>query len=157
HQRLAVLAQNHVTRLKIAMEHAPAVCVLGGIADVREPPQQVAELERAAAGVALERLVAVEPVDGLLEAVAPDEPHGVVRPTALVDAQAVDGDDPRVFQPAGDLGLEQKATATLRVVGVAREDLLQGDLAVELGIEGDEDRTQASRGMGPEDAESPAE
>ena len=45
---------------------------------------------------------------GLLEAVAADEPHGVVGPAVGVGAQAVDRDDPRVLQPAGDLGLEQE-------------------------------------------------
>ena len=40
-----------------------------------------------------------------------------------------------------------------RVVGVAVEDLLEGDLAVQLGVEGDEDGAQAAPGVGPEDAE----
>ena len=153
HERLAVLADDHVARLDVAMEHAPAVGVLDGVADVDEPPQQVAQLERAAARVAPERRVGVESLDRLLEAVSPDEPHRVVRPLAVVGPQAVDRDDARVLQPAGDLGLEQEATAAVRVVGVAWEDLLEGDLAVELGVEGDEDGAQTARGVGPEDAE----
>ncbi len=91
--------------------------------------------------------------DRLLEAVAPDEPHGVVRPAVAVAAQAVDRHDPGVFEPAGDLGLEDEPGAAGGVVGVVVEDLLERDLAVELGVEGDEDGAQPAAGMGPEDAE----
>ena len=58
-----------------------------------------------------------------------------------------------MLQPAGDLGLEQEAGAAGRVVGVPVEDLLERHLAVELGVEGDEDRAQSAAGVGPEDAE----
>ena len=92
-------------------------------------------------------------VGGLLEAVAPDEPHGVVGPAVGVGAQAVDRDDPRVLEPAGDLGLEQEAGAADRVVGVLVEDLLERHLAVQLLVEGDEDGAQSAAGVGPEDAE----
>ena len=92
-------------------------------------------------------------LDRLLEAVAPDEPHGVVRPAVAVGAQAVDRDDARVLQPAGDLGLEQEPLAAGRVVGVVVEDLLEGDLAVQLAVERHEDGTQPAPGVGPEDAE----
>ena len=95
----------------------------------------------------------MESLDRLLEAVAPDEPHRVVRPAAVVSPQAVDRDDAGVLQPAGDLSLEHEAPAAVRVVGVAGEDLLERDLAVELGVEGDEDGAQAAGGMGPQDAE----
>ena len=95
----------------------------------------------------------MEALDGLLEAVAADEPHGVVGPAVGVGAQAVDRDDARVLQPAGDLGLEQEPLAADRVVGVVVEDLLERHLAVQLGVEGDEDGAQAAPGVGPEDAE----
>ena len=36
---------------------------------------------------------------------------------------------------------------------MAVEDLLQRHLAVQLGVEGDEDRAQAAPGVGPQDAE----
>ena len=36
-----------------------------------------------------------------------------------------------MLQPAGDLGLDEEALADRRVVGVAVEDLLQRDLALE--------------------------
>ena len=96
---------------------------------------------------------AVKPLDRLLEAIALDEPHRVIRPPAVVGAQPVHRDDPRVLQPAGDLGLDEKTLAADRVVGVVVEDLLERHLTVQLAVEGDEDRPQAASGMRPEDAE----
>ena len=58
-----------------------------------------------------------------------------------------------MFQPAGDLGLDEEPGAAGGVVGVVVEDLLEGDLAVQLGVERHEDRPQPAAGMGPEDAE----
>ena len=58
-----------------------------------------------------------------------------------------------MLEPPGDLGLEQEAGAAVRVVGVAVEDLLQRDLAVQLRVEGHGDGPQAAPGVGPEDAE----
>ena len=104
-------------------------------------------------GSVLQGLVGVEAVDGLLEPVAPDEPHGVIGPSVGVASQAVDRDDAGMLEPAGDLGLEQEPLAADRVVGVVVQDLLERDLAVELRVEGDEDRPQAAPGMRPEDAE----
>jgi hypothetical protein len=103
--------------------------------------------------VALVGLVGVEAVGGFLEAVPLNEPHGVERPAAVVGPQAVDRDDARVLQPAGDLGLEQETGAACRVVGVLLEDLLEGHLAVQLLVEGDEDGAQAAAGVRPQDTE----
>ena len=153
HQRLAVLADDDVARLDVAVQDAAAVGVVDRVADVDEPPQELAQLQRPAAGVGLQRLVGVEALDGLLEAVALDEPHGVVGPAVAVGAQAVDRDDPRVLQPAGDLGLEQEPLAAGRVVGVVVEDLLERHLAVQLGVEGHEHGPQAAPGVRPEHAE----
>ncbi len=147
--------------------------VVDGVADVGEPPQQPAHLERPPAGVgtwhghpgrvrvrhglearATGRPIGMEAVDGLLEAVALDEPHGVIRPAVAVGPQAVDRDDPRMFQAAGDLGLEQEAGAAGRVVGVLLQDLLDRHLAVQLLVERDEDGAQAAPGVRAQDAEA---
>ena len=117
-QRLAVLAHDDVARLDIPMQDAAAVGVVDRVADVGEPPQQLAQFQRPAAGVGLERFVRVEPLDGILEAIAADEPHGVVRPAVAVAAQAVDRDDARMLQPAGDLGLEQESAPAFLVIGM---------------------------------------
>ena len=49
-QRLAVLADDHVGRLQVAVQDAAAVRVLDGVADVQEPPQQFPQLQRATPG-----------------------------------------------------------------------------------------------------------
>ena len=98
-------------------------------------------------------VVGVEVLDGLLEAVALDEPHGVIRAAVGVGAQPVDRDDAGVLQPAGDLGLHEEPLAAGRVVGVVVEDLLERDLAVQLAIQRHEHRPQPAPGVRPEDAE----
>jgi hypothetical protein len=95
----------------------------------------------------------VEGVRGLLQALTLDEPRGVVGPAVGVGAQAVDRDDPRALEPAGDLGLQQEEGAADRVVGMLVEDLLERHLAVQLLIEGGEDGAQSAAGVGPEHAE----
>ena len=90
----------------------------------------------------------MEAVDRLLEAVALDEPHGVVGPAVAVAAQAVDRHDPGVLQPAGDLGLEQEPLAADRVVGVVVEDLLERHLAIELGVEATKTAPRPPRAWG---------
>ncbi len=127
--------------------------VLDRVADVGEPPQELAQPERPPAGVSPHRLDGMESIDGLLKRVATDEPHSVERPAVRVRAQAVDRDDSRVLQPAGDLGLEHEAGAAGWVVGVLLEDLLERHLAVQLGVQGDEDGAQAAAGVRPQDSE----
>ena len=155
-QGLAVLAQDDIRRLDVAVDHAAGVGIVDGVADVEESAEQLAELQvdrRAGGRPPGDAASRVELVDRFLEAVAADEPHGVIRAAVAVSAQSVDGDDPGVLEAAGDLGLDQEAESTDGVVGVVVEDLLECDLAVELGIERDEDGAQAAPGMRPQDAE----
>ncbi len=152
-QRLAVLADDDVGRLEVAVQHAAAVCVVDRVADVGESPQEPAQLERPSARVTLACRLAVEQLDGLLEAVALDEPHGVVGAAGAIGAQPVDRDDPGVFEPPRDLGLQQEPLAAGRVVGVVVEDLLECHLAIQLGVQGHEDRPQPAASMRPEHAE----
>ncbi len=95
----------------------------------------------------------VELLDRLLEAVAADEPHRVVRPAAVVGAQTIDRDDAGMFQAAGDLGLDQEPLSAGRVVGVVVEDLLEGNLAIQLAVERDEHGAQTASGVWPQHAE----
>ena len=148
-----MLADDDVARLDVPVQDAAAVGVVDGVADVGEPPQELAQLQRPLARVGLQSRVAVEPLDRLLEAVALDEPHRVVRAAVAVRAQPVDRHDPGVFEPAGDLGLDQEPLAAGRVVGVVVEDLLERHLAIQLGVEGHEHGPQPAPGMRPEHAE----
>ena len=95
----------------------------------------------------------MESLDRLLERVAPHESHGVIRSAVAVGAQAVNRDNPRVLQAAGHLRLEQEPLAHGWFVRVFLEDLLEGDLAVQLGVERHEDGAQSALGVGPEHAE----
>ena len=148
-----MVADDDVPRLDVAMEHAAAVGVVDRVADVDEPPQQLAQLERAAPRVLARDASAWKLLDGLLERISLDEPHGVVGPAVGIGAQAVDRHDPGVLEPAGHLGLEEEPLAAGRVVGMMVEDLLEGDLAVQFGIERHEDGAQAAAGVGPQDVE----
>ena len=58
--------------------------------------------------------------DGGFQAVAADEPHGVVWAAVGIVAQAVDRDDPRMLETAGDLGLVLKPGAVAGIVGELR-------------------------------------
>ena len=129
------------------MEDAAAVGILDRVADVEEPAQELAQFQRTSAGIGLENRIGVERGDRVLEAVAADEPHGVIRPAVAVRTQTVDRDDPRMFESAGDLSLHEKAGAVGWVVGVAIEDLLEGDLTIELAVERDKHGSETAFGV----------
>ena len=59
-----------------------------------------------------------------------------------------------MLEPAGDFGLDQKALAAGGIIGVFVKDLFEGDLAMELIVEGDEHGAQAAARVRAEDAES---
>ncbi len=124
-----------------------------GVADVGEAAEEFAEFQRVAGGVGPQPGVGVERSDGVLERVASDEPHRVIGAAVGVDAEPVHRHDPGVLEPAGDLGLDEKPVAAGRVVGVAVEDLLEGDLAVQLAIERHEHLPQTTPGVRAEHAE----
>ena len=152
-QGLAILADDDVGRLDVAVDHAAGVGVLDGVADVDEPTQERPQGERAPAGVVFHHRIGVEGGDGVLEGVAADEPHGVVGTATAIAAEAVDRHDPRMFEASGDLGFEDEPGAAGGIIGVAVEDLLERDLAIQLGVERDEDGAQSSARMGPQDPE----
>src|SRR5690242_14151515 len=111
-----MLAQDDVARLDVAMKDATAVRIVDGVADVDEPPQQLAQLQLTRAdGLSGRRAGCMEPLDRRLERVAPYQAHGVEGPAIPVGPQAVDRDDTRVFQAAGDLRLELEPPAADRV------------------------------------------
>jgi hypothetical protein len=61
------------------------------------------------------------------------------------------GTMPGVFQRACNLGLGQEAAATRQIVGPHLEDLLDGHLAVALGVQGHEDGAEAACSFDAED------
>ena len=102
----------------------------------------------------LQAFVGVKLVDGLLERIAADEPHRIIRPSVAVCPQAVYRYDAGMLQTAGDLRLDDKSLPAGRVVGMTLEDLLECHLAIELVIECHEDSPQTALRMRPQDVES---
>ncbi len=58
-----------------------------------------------------------------------------------------------MLEAASDLSFDEESVSAGGIVGVVVEDLLESYLAIELGIERDEDGAQAPSGMGSDDAE----
>ncbi len=122
-QRLAVRAEHDVTRLEVAVDHPTAVGISDGVADVDEPPQQLAEFDRACAGITPRFFLGVvKPSYGVPQTASLeppfDEPHRVKRPAVLGTTQAIDRHNPRVLQAPGHLGLEQKARPEPWIIGI---------------------------------------
>ena len=152
HKSLAERAHNDVRRFDVPVQHAAAMGVIDCVAHVQEAAEELAELERAFARVGFEVGIAVKGGDRRLEAVATDEPHCIKGAPVGVGAQAIDRDDSRVLEAAGDLGFEQEACAAGWVESVVVEDFLECDFAVELAVDGDEDGAEPTFGVGSQDA-----
>ena len=135
------------------MEDAASVGVGHRVADVDESAEQLAQGERAFAGLRVGPSSPMEPRDRLLQAFPPDEPHRVVGTAPPIDTQAVHGDHARVFEPAGDLGLEFEAGAAVAVARVLLLNQLQRDFPVQLLVASDEHLAQPSPGKWPEHVE----
>ena len=146
-QRFAIFTDHDVAWLQVAMEHAAAVGILDGVADVEEPPEELLELDGPLADAGHGSGVGMEPLEGVGQAVAADEPHRVERPASGVVAEAVDRDDAGMLQAAGDLGFEHEPGAAARVVGVPFLDFFERDLAVQFAITRHEDLAEPSLGV----------
>ena len=149
-QRLAEPAQHQVVRLEVAVQHPLAVRERDRLADIDEPPQKLAEFDGGRVGTGTRLVIRL---DGLLEAVALDEPHGVERPAITVSAEAVDRDDPGVLQAAVDLGLQDEPAAEVALGDLVGPDLLEGDLTAELLVASDVHAAQPALAVEAEDAE----
>ncbi len=94
------------------------------------------------------------PEDRSLEAFPLDEPHGVFRPTVVELAQAINGDNARVFEPAGDLRLSDESLSTIRVMRGVTLDSFECDIAVKFFVSGEIDGSQPPLGVKPENPKS---
>ena len=118
------------------------------------PPMGLAPMGLALVGLAsldppyIANIPDMKAIDHFLQAVAADEPHGVVGPAVAVGTQCIDWHDSGVFEAASHFRLQQEAGAAGRIVGVAVENLLQCHLAMQLRVEGDEDGAQAALAWG---------
>ena len=141
HQGFAEVAKHDVAGLQVAMEDAPTVSVSHGFAGVDQPTEQPTERQGP---IRRHRGRPMKVGNGSLEAFAANEPHGIVGATVGTGPEAVHRHNPRVFQAAGDLGLDEEASPVLRAVGMPLLNELQRDLAVQLVVEGEEHLAESS-------------
>ncbi len=149
-QRLAVAAEHDVARLQVAVEDPAAVRVADRLADRHEAAEQLAQGERALGRVAGRTLDGVEGVDGILERIAADEPHGVARRAQVIRAHRIDRHDARVLEPARDLGLEQESASAVAVRRATGLEELERDMAIEPRVVRPEYLAQSARGVEPQ-------
>jgi hypothetical protein len=125
----AVVADEHVAGLEVAVDHAGGV---GGGESVAGGDERGDDLTPRSWRVA-------EPG---AEGLAVDELHGEEH--AMVDgADVVDRDDVGVGEPGEGLGLAEHAGLTAGVAGARQHDL-EGDAAIELGVVGGVDHAHAA-------------
>jgi hypothetical protein len=137
---LVVAAEHDVRRLQVAVDDPLAVRVGHRVADLEQVLDARGEAVRlvrlASMLVGLARFLEV-----LRERAALDELHGVGGCAAGRHLQAVDGNDVGVVELRGDLDLADEAQAGLRIAGRSLQQLLERDLAQELGVARDVDRS----------------
>ena len=139
---LAERADHDVGRLEVAMHDAAGVGVGHRLAHLLEggdePP-------------AVGRRVGPRPQQ-LLESFPLDELHGQIRPAVGQGAEVVDGGDVRVLEQAGDPRLVDEPAGGVGILGEPILEHLDGDLAAEGGVGGQEyDAHPAAGDLVPED------
>ena len=155
-QRLAEIAEHDIARLQIAMNDPAAMGIFDRVANVDKSAEQFPQLERSLAGRLRSHVDVVERIDRVFETVAVDEPHRVERPAVGICSQAVDRHDARMLELPGHFRFENESRAAARVVGVSRLNLLEGHLAMEFLVFGDEHFAEAALGMFANHAKSQA-
>jgi hypothetical protein len=118
HARLAGGVDEDVRGLEVAVDDALGVRVRERLGDAREDAHALAE---------------VEPLHGVRERAAFDELHDEVGEAVDV-ARVVDGDDARVAEARGGMGLAPEALDDLGLVLVRAAENLHGDGPVELAV-----------------------
>ncbi len=155
-QRLAERPEHDVIGLQVAVHDAAAMCISDRVAGVDHALEQAAECQLALAGLAWRAVAGVEPDDRLLECLAFDQAHRVVRPPVGILTEPVDRHDSRVLEPPGDPGFQQEARLAGRIERMVRLELLERDLPIQLGIERQKHLAQAPAGHRTDDAVSVA-
>jgi hypothetical protein len=82
--------------------------------------------------------------DGLCQAIAADEAHRIIGPAIGILAKGIDRDDARVFQASRHNCFKHEPGLSLELTRVPAVHLLEGDLAMEISIESDEDLAKAT-------------
>jgi hypothetical protein len=130
-----VPADHHVLRLQVAMDDAALVGVGDGPRDVGE---DLEEPEEGELGRGLP-MAGARLADHLGEGPPPDELHGEDEPPVVVEPDLVDGDDPRMLELGGRLGLLDEPLGALAVRARPLERHLHRHLAAQVAVERAED------------------
>ena len=113
-------AQEQRGSIEGAVKDTTVMSVLDGKTNINKATQELLQLKETLA-IGPIRVVAREMVclDGIHQAVSSDKAHRVERPALRIGAKPVYRRDPRVVQPAGDLGFEPEALPAHRRVGLS--------------------------------------
>ncbi len=134
----------NIAGLDVAMDQQLLVSGGQGGGNLPADLQGVADLERAALGV--------EPI---LQRHAVDQPHHQKRDRIVVLLDVVDGDDVLVSDGARRARLADEAVARQIIAGVLRIEDLEGNLPLQVGVEGAEDQPHAAAADQFDDVEPP--
>ena len=131
-------SEHDVLRLEVAVDHALAVGEGDGVAHFLENGEQRGQR------IFLHRLRHAfgEQFEHFAQRDAAHHFHGVKGLAVFIDAQLVDGDDVRVLELAGDLGLGDEAREIIRAGAI--EHHLHGHAALDGRLLGIEDRAHAA-------------
>ena len=129
----AEVAEHDVLRFQIPMHDAPPCRIVNRVADVHEGIEQLRQLER----IGLARFPPfVIRLESLLERLATQKPHGVIRlPGVVATFELVDGDNIGMFQLAGDPCFTDEAPSGGGVGRLVGANVLQRDFALQIRIE----------------------
>jgi hypothetical protein len=143
----AVVAQHHVLRFQVAVQHAARVRVRHRVARPDKGGQQLAQLQRPRLAAAAALVVGA---GGLGQGAAADEAHGVERRLVVgPPADLVDGHDAGVLQLARHLRLAQEARPQRRLAGPLGAQFLQRHVTAQAGVTGQPDAADAAGGVQP--------
>jgi hypothetical protein len=96
-------------------------------------------ISRAFAGPA--QIGLVEICDCMLQAVAADEPHGVIGSAVVVLPESINGNNAGMLKPSCDLGFLPKAVSSFDVPRESLLDLFNYNLTIQLIVPGDKHLT----------------
>ena len=119
--------------------------IVDRVADVEEAGQELAELDRGARG-GVRRPRLVESGDRLLEGFTSDQPHHIIGTSIVPPAQAVDGDDPRMLEAAGNLGFAEEPRLALEVAQRIRPGFPSAPPRAQVRVVGNENPSRPSAG-----------
>src|SRR4051794_34310101 len=123
-----------------------------GVARIDKAPQKLAKSKRSVAFRLLSILVKF--ANRVIKVRSLNKSHCIKRPAIRMRPQAIDWNDSRVFEAAGDDGFSDKPLSIRRAGGKLGPNFFQRDSSSQFGIRRDKDLSQTSPGMRPQDVKA---